>query len=408
MDNRVVITGLGVVNCCGNSVNDFWDALISKKDCISEVKEFKEFNFSTTKAGQISGLDVSGFNQKELKDMDKFSLFALKATEEALKSSNIDLKNISSNRVGVIMGSGMGGMMFYEDQIASFLVNNGNAGSVNPNAVQKITPNALSGKIAIKYKLNGPNLTICTACSSSSNAIGIAYEKIISGQADVIISGGSEAPLMPVNYSSFDNMRVLSRNNICKPFDEARDGFIMGEGAAVLIIESLSHAKKRGAEIYAEISGYTNNCSAYHMVISDKTGIHEEAAIRGALSSSRLDVSDIDFISAHGTGTYVNDLCEGNAINRVFKKNADSIMVASIKGSTGHLIGASGGTEVISSVLAIRNSVIPPTKNLDKVDKDIELNISNEPKHANLSHVLCDSFGFGGNNSVIILKKYKG
>ena len=409
MDRRIVVTGLGLNNCLGNTVNEFWESLLASRNGIGKINCFNSDGLFTFKAGQVKNLDFDQFlDKKEVKETDRFALLALMAAQDAILDSGLCFEKEDPFRRGVVLGSGIGGMMFYETQIRKYYNANENHREVHPIAVQKITPNALSGRIAMKFNCQGPNLTISTACSSSNHAIGVAMNSVRSGETDIMLAGGAEAPLMPVNFSSFDNMRVMSRNNICRPFDLNRDGFLMGEGAAILILEELEHAKKRNAKIYAEIVGYGRTCGAYHMVKVREGGADEARAIGLALENANIGINQIDYINAHGTGTVSNDISEAGAINKVFGKKVKDIYVSSIKGALGHLIGAAGATEAVATVLSINRSVIPPNVNYEKRDAQCDLNIPKKPVEKEVNIAISNAFGFGNNNAVIAFKNFGG
>ena len=403
MSRRVVVTGVGCCNCLGNSAADFWKNLINMETKIDKICHFDPEGYSTYKAGQVSNIECGDFlTKKEEKQIDRFALLGLISANEAILDSGIDFEKEDACRIGVILGSGIGGMLYYEEQIKKYYENASKNKMVHPNAVQKITPNALSGRVAIKFNCKGPNLTISTSCSSSNHAIGIATNNILENKSDVIITGGAEAPLFPVNFASFDNMRVMSSKNVCRPFDINRDGFVMGEGAALLILEELSHAKKRGARIYAEIKGYGNSCGANHMVKSSSDGEDEARAIRAALKDARLVPERIDYVNAHGTGTILNDMSEAKAIRKVFGDKSE-FYTSSIKGATGHLIGASAATEAVATILAIYHSVIPPNINFKDLDPQCNLKIPKEAINKKVRTAISNSFGFGSNNAVIVI-----
>lgn len=406
MNKRAVVTGIGAINSLGCGVDTFWRNLLDGKNGIHEITAFDASGYNTTKAAQVNDEYIEKvFSKRDLRSIDRFALFGILSAEEALKDAGLTPENVPADRAGVIQGSGMGGMLFYENQIAKYYDSGFNNSKVNPNAVQKITPNALSGRIAMHFGLQGPNLTISTACSSSNNALAIAAQHIENGLADIILSGGAEAPILPVNYASFDNMRVMSRNNICRPFDSGRDGFIMGEGAATLVIEELSRARSRDATIYGEIIGYANNCGAYHMVKVREGGEDEAMTLRLALKKAGISPEEVDYLSAHGTGTVSNDVNEAIAIRNIFGRHADEMHVSSIKGAVGHQIGASGATEAVSIMMAFKDSVIPPNANLMAKDPACEIVVNKKPVEKNMDIAISNSFGFGNNNAVLVFRK---
>ena len=406
---RVVVTGIGTVNCLGGNTADFWEALISGADRIDVITGFDPSGYATTRAGQVK--DEYTFNvaeKREEREVDRFSLLGLAAAKEAVEDSGLVFEEEDSRTVGVCMGSGMGGMVFYENQIAKFVSSGSNNRLVHPLAVQKITPNALSGRLAMRYNCQATNMVVSTACSSGNHAIGLAMRSIMWADAEIMLAGGAEAPLLPVNFASFDNMRVMSRTGVCRPFDSKRDGFVMGEGAAVLVLEELTRAKKRKAKIYAEVCGYGSSCGAYHMVKIKDGGEDEALAMKRALNDSKINVEYVDYISAHGTGTIQNDVNEAIAVRSVFKEHADKVTVSSIKGATGHIIGASAAVEAVASVMSIERDLIPPNLNFEIDGTGVGLSISKKPVEREVRAVVSNAFGFGNNNAVLVFKKFWG
>jgi len=407
---RVVITGLGPVTSIGIGKEMFWDSLLAGRSGISNITAFDPKEYKTKIAGEIKNFDFKTYFNQFKNNTDRFTQFGLVASQLAIKDSGLNIEAVDTNRMGVYMGSGIGGMLFYEKQVAILYEEGPN--KVHPSAVAKITPNALSGNIAITWKIKGPNITICTACSSSCHSIGLGFQDVRSGKINYAIVGGAEASILPVNFASFDNMRVLSRNNsnpqkASRPFDKNRDGFIMGEGGAALIIEELQYALKRKAEIYAEIVGYGSSSGAYHMVIPLMNGEDAKAAMFNAIEDARINIDNIVYIHAHGTSTIANDVSETNAIKSLFKNNAYKISVTSNKSMLGHLIGASGAVSVLTTALSIKNGIVTPTINYETKDLQCDLDYTpNVPKKRKLDVGLINSFGFGSNNACVVLKKF--
>lgn len=408
-NQKVVITGMGVLAPNGNSVIEFWDSLINGKSGINPITYFDTEGYPVKIAGELTNFNSEDYLEpSSIRKLDLFSIFALVAAEEAIASAKINLNKIDLHRAGVILGTGVGGIHTLEEQ-KTVLLNRGPR-RVSPFFVPKMIANIAAGQVAIKWGLKGPNQTITTACSSATDAIGIATRLIQSGDADIIVTGGSEASITPLTVAGFANMKALSRNNdyqtASRPFDKNRDGFVLGEGAGILVIESLEHAKKRNAQILAQISGYGSTNDAFHITQPQQYGA--VLAMQKAIQNSGFSLSEIDYINAHGTSTRLNDKNESNAIKEVFGKHAYSLKISSTKSMTGHLLGASGAIESIASVLAIQNNMAPPTINYSTPDPDCDLNyISNESLSFPIDTVISNSFGFGGHNAVILFNSWK-
>ena len=408
-NTKVVITGMGVLAPNGNSVTEFWDSLINGKSGINPITYFDTEGYPVKIAGELTNFNSEDYLEpSSIRKLDLFSIFALVAAEEAIVSANINLSKIDLHRVGVIIGTGVGGIHTLEEQ-KTVLLDRGPR-RVSPFFVPKMIANIAAGQVAIKWGLKGPNQTITTACSSATDAIGIATRLIQSGDADIIVTGGSEASVTPLTVAGFSKMKALSRNDdyqtASRPFDKNRDGFVLGEGAGILVIESLKHAKKRNANILAQISGYGSTNDAFHITQPQQYGA--VLAMQKAIQNSGFSFSDIDYINAHGTSTLLNDKNESNAIKEVFGKHAYSLKISSTKSMTGHLLGASGAIESIASVLAIQNNMAPPTINYSTPDPDCDLNyISNESLSFPINAVISNSFGFGGHNAVILFNSWK-
>ena len=345
------------------------------------------------------------FDYKESRKLDRYTMFAMIAADQAIKSSGLD-----SSNVGVILGTGVGGMNTLEEEQAK-LIKKGQRG-VSPHFIPKMIPNIAGGQIAIKYGFHGPNFSLSTACSSASDAIGMAYRLIQSNQIHAMVCGGAEGGVTPLTLSGFSNMKALSKNNedpegASRPFDKNRDGFIMSEGSAMLVLESLDSAQKRGANILAEIIGYGITNDAYHITQPHNDSVGAIKAIELALEDGKINKDEVSYINAHGTSTHYNDMLETQAIKKVFGDNANNLLVSSTKSMTGHMLGATGAIEIIACMRAMRNAIIPPTINYETPDPDCDLNyVPNKSIESNVNIALSNSFGFGGHNSVLALKKF--
>jgi len=404
--NRVVITGEGSISPLGLSSKDLWNNLIDGKSGIRLIQGFDTENFNVKIAGEISDFNpLNFFEHKESRKLDRYTMFAMIAADQAIKSSSLN-----SSNVGVILGTGVGGMNTLEEEQAK-LAKKGQRG-VSPHFIPKMIPNIAGGQIAIKYGFHGPNFSLSTACSSASDAIGMAYRLIQSNQIHTMVCGGAEGGVTPLTLSGFSNMKALSKNNedpegASRPFDKNRDGFIMSEGSAMLVLESLDSAEKRGANILAEIVGYGITNDAYHITQPHNDSVGAIKAIELALEDGKINKDDVGYINAHGTSTHYNDMLETQAIKKVFGDNAHNLLISSTKSMTGHMLGATGAIEVIACMHAMRNAIIPPTINYETPDPDCDLNyVPNKSIESNVNIALSNSFGFGGHNSVLALKKF--
>ena len=409
--DKIVITGLGTVAPNGNNTNQFWESLINSKSGIGPITYFDASNHRVSIAGQLSNFSPDKFiTPKEIRKLDPFSIYALVAAEEAINMSGLDFNKINLNLVGVTIGTGVGGIQTLEQQHS--IIKDRSARRVSPQFVPKMISNIAGGHLSIKWGLKGPNQTITSACASANDAIGIAMRLILAGDADIMITGGTEASVTPLTIAGFANMRALSQScefpeKASRPFDKNRDGFVLGEGAGVLVIERESHALKRGANILAELAGYGSTDDAFHVTQPSEGGVGAMKAMKRALSDASLNTDEIDYINAHGTSTPYNDKNESHAITKLFLNNIDTLKISSTKSMTGHLLGATGAIEAIASVKAINNNILPPTINYDTPDPDCNLDVV--PNHAQdlkVNAVLSNNFGFGGHNSVLCLKKY--
>lgn len=408
-NNRVVITGLGVICPLGLDINEFWSNLVNGKNGITINNRINTETFKTKIAGLIpSSFDPCNYiDKKHIRKMDRYTHYGLAAAELALKDSNIKLNNYDPFRIGVFVGSGIGGIETFEEQTFVYL-NNGNS-KVSPFFVPKMIVNILAGWIGIIYNIKGPNLTYVSACSSSLHAIGEAYLAIKNNLVDIGIVVGSEAPITNMAIAGFENMGALSKNNdpntASRPFDLNRDGFVISEGAGALILENLTLANKRDSKIYAEIIGYSHTCDAYHITAPDPEATSIKQAIKLAINN--IDIQEIDYINAHGTSTPYNDKTETKAIKEVLNDRAYKINISSIKSMIGHTLGAAGAIESIATVLAIYNKTIPPTINYSTPDPECDLNYTpNKAIHREINVALKNSFGFGGHNVVVAFKKF--
>tara|TARA_X000000368_G_scaffold365153_1_gene311243 strand:+ start:16 stop:1236 length:1221 start_codon:yes stop_codon:yes gene_type:complete len=406
LSNRVVITGEGSISPLGLSSKDFWSHIIDGKSGIRLIESFDTENFNVKIAGEIPDFDpLAFFDRKESRKLDRYTMFAMIAADQAIKSSGLN-----SSNVGVILGTGVGGMNTLEQE-QSKLLKKGQRG-VSPHFVPKMIPNIAGGQIAIKYGFHGPNFSLSTACSSASDAIGMAYRLIQSNQINVMVCGGAEGGITPLTLSGFSNMKALSKNNdnpqgASRPFDKNRDGFIMSEGSAMLVLESLDSAEKRGANILAEIIGYGITNDAYHITQPHNDSVGAIKAIELALEDGKINKNEVSYINAHGTSTHYNDMLETRAIKKVFGNIANNLLVSSTKSMTGHMLGATGAIEVIACIYAMRNGIIPPTINYETPDPECDLNyVPNKNIKSDVNIALSNSFGFGGHNSVLALKKF--
>ncbi|MEJ5350052.1 MAG: beta-ketoacyl-ACP synthase II [Melioribacteraceae bacterium] len=409
---RVVITGLGAVTPIGNNIQELWEGLITGRNGAGKITKFDASIFATQFACEVKNFDPSVYiDKKELKRMDIYSHFALASAAMALEDSKLDLSKIDLNMAGVVFGSGIGGILTFEEQHNLFL--QGGPKRVSPFFVPMMIPDIAAGHISIRYGLKGPNYATVSACATSSHAIADAFILIQRGSADIIFCGGSEAPITQMSIAGFNAARALSTWNdryleASRPFDKDRNGFVMGEGGGVLILEELEHALKRGAKIYAEIVGVGLTADAYHITAPAPEGEGAVRSMKEALRDANVQPEVVDYINAHGTSTELNDVNETKAIKKVFGEHAYKLAVSSTKSMTGHLLGAAGAVEAIITVLAIVNSTIPPTINLDEPDPECDLNYT--PKVAvkkEIKYALSNTFGFGGHNASILFKKFE-
>ncbi|MDE3119413.1 MAG: beta-ketoacyl-ACP synthase II [Nitrospirota bacterium] len=416
MNTRVVVTGLGVVSPIGIGVPTFWKAALAGRSGIAAVKAFGDLPLDAYRcrvAGQVTGFESVRFPESINPDrVDRYAQFAVVATQEALADSGLRMDREHPHRVGVIVGAGMGGMVMGEREITQ-LYQSQKPNRVHPNFIPTITLNSASGIVAMAHGAKGPNLTISTACSSSAHALGQALICIRSGQADVVIAAGADASITPLVFAGFCSLRVLSTGfnetpeQASRPFDRARDGFVMGEGAGALILESLAHAKKRKARIYAEVAGYAATSEAYHMVIPREDGTDVATTMKLALDDAGVTPAQVDYINAHATSTPIGDAVEAKAIRRLFKSRADRILVNASKSLIGHTLGAAGAMGAIASSLALETGQVHPTANYQEPDPACDLaGISREVQERPLKVALLNAFGFGSNNAALVLTRF--
>ncbi len=412
MRKRVVLTGLGCVSPVGNNVMGTWEALLAGKSGVAPITAFDASAHKTRFAAEVKGFDgVAMFGTREARKMDRFTQFATAATLEALEQSGLKIDDSNRDRVGILIGSGIGGIITLIEQHEA--MKERGPDRVSPFLIPMMISDGAAGNIAIRVGARGPNMALATACASGTNAIGEAAEMIRRGSADVMIAGASEASIIAVAMAGMNVMTALSTRNddpqrASRPFDKNRDGFVMGEGAGVVILESLEHAQARGANILCEFSGYGTSDDAYHISAPAENGAGAAISMRLALENAGLGASDIHYINAQGTSTQLNDKSETAAIKTVFGEQAYKIPISSTKSMTGHLLGASGAVEAVVGTLAILNDILPPTINYETPDPACDLDyVPNQARQLRVDNVMSNSFGFGGHNATLILSRYK-
>lgn len=413
MKNRVVVTGLGIVSPVGIGKEKFWQALLNGQSGVDKITRFDVSNFTTQIAAEVKDFNPQDYlDKKEAKRMDRFTQFGVAAAKLALEDANLQISEENAEDVGVIVASGIGGIETLEEQHKILLEKGPNR--VSPFLIPMMIINMAGGQISISTGAKGPNSTIVTACASSTHAIGDAFKLLQRGDAKVVIAGGTEAPITPLGLAGFCSLKALSsRNNepqrASRPFDAERDGFVMGEGAGMVILETLDHALARGARIYGEVAGYGLTGDAYHITAPDPGGLGAARGMSMAIRDADLEPIEIDYINAHGTSTDMNDKFETLAIKRVFGDHANKIAISSTKSMTGHLLGAAGAVEFIAATLAVNEDIIPPTINYENPDPDCDLNYTpNQAKKMLVRAAISNSLGFGGHNATILVKKYQG
>lgn len=411
MERRVVITGVGAITPIGKNVDETWKGIENKECGIDNISLFDNSNFKTKLDAEVKDYDpLNYFEPKQAKRFDRSSQFAVIASREAVKNSGISRENTDYERVGVFVSSGIGGLKTMQEQCETNYEKGNNR--VSPMFIPMTIANMPAGNIAIEFGFKGESISIVTACASSTHAIGEAYKTIKQGYEDVIIAGGTEASICSVGIAGFENMKALStvedKNRASIPFDKERSGFVMGEGAGILVLEELEHAKKRGAHIYAELIGFGSTTDAYHITSPCPDGEGGAKAMVRAIKDANIEPKDIDYINAHGTSTHLNDLTETMAIKTALGEASSTVMVSSTKGNIGHLLGAAGGVEAVICVKAMENELVPPTINYKEKDEECDLDIvPNEPRKAKLNITMSNSLGFGGHNASIIFKKWE-
>ena len=408
---RVVITGLGTVCPNGNNVTSSWNSVINGESGAELIQRFDTSEFATKFGATVKDFDKNeNIDPKDSRRLDPFIQFGLAATAEAIKDSGINFEEHDLDRIGVSIGSGIGGLETIEKN--SLVLKEKGPKRISPFFVPGSIINMASGTVAIKYGLNGPNLSMVSACSSAGHSIGYSARSIAYGEADIMVTGGAEAAMCPLGIAGFNAAKALSTRNespkeASRPWDKDRDGFVLGEGSGVLILEELEFAKKRNAKIYAEIIGFGMSDDAYHMTAPAEDGKGAKLAMKNSLIDAEIDYEKIDHINAHGTSTPLGDVVESKAIRELFSDHADKILVSSTKSMTGHLLGAAGAIESIFSILSIRDNIIPPTINLDNPDNDANLNlVAKESVNQEINYVMNNTFGFGGTNVSLIFKKF--
>lgn len=409
---RVVITGLGAITPVGNNCKDFWGNIKAGKSGVGTITRFDASEMKTRIAAEVKDFDPAEYiDKKEVRRMDLYTQYTMVAASEAFESAKIDMEKEDAWRVGIITGSGIGGMETFNEQHTAMLEKG--PGRVSPFFIPMMISNMGASQVAIKYGLRGINYNVVSACASGTHAIGDAMRQIQYGTNDIIIAGGAEAAITPISVAGFCNMKALSTRNddpdtASRPFDLERDGFVMGEGAAFVVLEELEHAKKRGADIICELVGYGATDDAYHMTSPIPGGEGGAKAMSLAIEDAGISPSDIDYINAHGTSTKYNDSFETSAIKSVLGEHAKKVMVSSTKSMTGHLLGAAGGVEAIACALAIKEGFVPPTINYTTPDPECDLDVvPNVGREADIKYAMSNSLGFGGHNATIVLKKYE-
>ncbi|MDX1358843.1 MAG: beta-ketoacyl-ACP synthase II [Clostridia bacterium] len=412
MTRRVVVTGLGVVAPNGNNLEDFWANIKAGKSAVAPITKFDSSRLSVKMAAEVKDFDPSlHIDKREMKRMDLFCQYAVAASMMAVENASLDTDSVDSERFGVLIGVGLGGLMTFEKN-HQILLEKGPR-RISPLFIPMMIPNMASGMVSIMTGAKGVNECVVTACSSGNNAIGNAFRFVESGEMDIMICGGAEAAITELALGGFNNMKAVSfsedPNRASIPFDKERDGFVMGEGSGILIIEAYDHAVARGAEIVAEIKGFASTSDAFHMTAPAENGEGGARAMKHALEDAGFKPEDIDYINAHGTSTYMNDLCETQGMKSVFKDHSKNLWVSSTKSMTGHLLGAAGGVESVFSLLAIKNSVVPPTINYETPDPECDLDyVPNTAREKQVGRVMSNSFGFGGTNATLIFQRFDG
>lgn len=412
MKKRVVITGMGAITPVGIGVDTFWKSLLEGKSGIDRITRFDPTDYATQIAGEVKNFDPTQYiDKKEAKRMDRCTQYAIAASKMALEDSGLDLDKEDRSRIGTLIGTGIGGMDTLHDQYKTLFEKG--PGRISPFFVPMMIANMPSGQTSITFGLQGPCSCVVTACATGTNSIGDAFKLIQRGDADVMVAGGTEAAVSPAAVAGFCAMKAMSTRNdqpekASRPFEKGRDGFVMGEGAGVIILESLEHALARGARIYAEIAGYGTNADAFHITAPAPEGAQAAKCMAMAIADAGIKPEEIDYINAHGTSTPLNDKNESLAIKALFGDHAKNVSVSSIKSMTGHLLGAAGGIEAVATALTVLNDIMPPTINYETPDPELDLDyVPNQARKKTVRVALSNSFGFGGHNATILVKKYE-
>ena len=411
MERRVVVTGLGAITPIGNNVKDYWEGLKAGKCGIDTITAFDVTDFKVKLAAEVKNYNPEEYlDKRSARRLDRFTQFAIIAAREAMKDSGITKENTDMERVGTFIGSGIGGLDTIEKE--NRVCFEKGYDKISPMYIPMVISNMAAGNVAIDLGLRGESFSIATACASATHSIGEAYRAIKHGYQDVVFTGGTEASITKTGIAGFTNIKALSqaedKNRASIPFDKERSGFVMGEGAGVMVLEELEHAKKRGAKIYAEICGYGASSDAYHITSPAPDGEGGARAMTSAIKDANIDASKIDYINAHGTSTHLNDSCETQAIKTALKEKAKTVMVSSTKGNTGHLLGAAGAVEAIACIKAIEDDFVPPTINYKVKDEECDLDVvPNVGRNIKINYAMSNSLGFGGHNSSIIFKRYE-
>ncbi len=412
MGNRVVVTGIGVISPIGTGRETFWKALLAGTNGIERISRFDPADYAAQIAGEVKDFDPTIYiDKKEAKRMDRYAQFAVGATKLALEDAKLDLANEDCDRIGTYIGTGIGGIETMHAQYEKLFSKGPH--HISPFFIPMMIGNMAAGQAAIAFGLHGPSSCIVTACATGSNCIGDAFRVLQRGEADVMVAGGTEAAISPAAVAGFCSMKALCTDcnddpaHASRPFDKNRSGFVMGEGAGMVILETLEHAEKRGAHIYAEIAGYGSNSDAYHITSPAPHGEYQAKCMRIAIADAGLTPDDIDYVNAHGTSTHMNDEGETEACKAVFGDRAKDVPVSSIKSMTGHLLGAAGGVECIATALAIENDMLPPTINYETPDEGLDLDyVPNQARAHKVRAAISNNFGFGGHNACLLLKKF--
>lgn len=414
---RVVVTGIGAVTPLGNTAGETWEALVAGKSGAAPITLFDASKFKTQFACEVKGLNVTDWiDRKEARKLDRYTQLAIISAMQGVADAGLDLEKEDKNRIGVVYGVGIGGIKTFEDEVMYYAQHQDQGPKFSPFFIPKMIADIASGHISIHYGFHGPNFTTTSACASSSNALGTAFNLLRLGKANIMVSGGAEAAVCACGVGGFNAMKALSTRNddpaaASRPFSASRDGFVMGEGAGCLILEELEHAKARGAKIYAEMVGEGESADAYHITASHPEGLGAKLVMQAALDDAQLRPEDIDYINVHGTSTHVGDISESKAIKDVFGEAAYRLNISSTKSMTGHMLGAAGAVEAMVCVLSVKNDIVPPTINHTEGDEDPELDYSlnftfNKAQHREVRAAISNTFGFGGHNACVVFKKY--